>query len=81
MADIIWKLKPFLEAHTLRPRDVETEVIRQGFPFGRNTIYRLTQGEGPTNFNKHTLVALISALRSLTGREVRIGDLLEFRED
>lgn len=80
MARLEWKLRPLLEAHNLRPRDVETEAIRLGYTFGKNTIYRVLSGEGPTNFNRDTLTAIIGALRKLTGKPVSVGDLLEYQD-
>lgn len=80
VTNLVWKLRPYLRAHGLRARDVENEAIRLGHQLGRNTIYRVLQGDGPTNFNRDTLVAIIAALRSLTGKKVMVGDLLEYVE-
>ena len=81
MAHIKWKLRRYLETNNITPRDVETEAIRLGFQFGRNTIYRLQRDDGPSSFNRDTLTALIAALRSLTGRKVNVQDLLEYQEE
>ena len=80
MGRITWKLKRFIEGHNLKARQVETEAIRLGYTFGRNTIYRLLKDEGPVNINRDSLTAVIAALRSLTGRKVKVGDLLEYEE-
>jgi hypothetical protein len=81
MFKITWKLGGYLQTHHLRPRDVETEAIRSGFQFGRNTIYRLLRNEGPKSYDKDTLTALIVSLRNLTGQPVTPNDLLEVVEE
>jgi hypothetical protein len=81
MFKITWKLGGYLETHHLRPRDVETEAIRSGFQFGRNTIYRLLRNDGPKSYDKDTLTALIVSLRNLTGQPVTPNDLLEVVEE
>lgn len=81
MFKITWKLGGYLQTHQLRPRDVETEAIRSGFQFGRNTIYRLLRNDGPKSYDKDTLTALIVSLRNLTGQPVTPNDLLEVVEE
>lgn len=81
MIRINWKLARYLETHDIRPRDVENEAIRAGFQFGRNTIYRLLRDDGPTNFNRDTLAAVIASLRAITGQTVTADDLLEVIEE
>ena len=49
-----------------------------GFKFGSGTIYRFTKGDGPTNMHKGSLAAIIAALRSLTGQDVTVCDLLDY---
>jgi len=80
VAEITWKLKTYLRTHDIKPRQVENEVIRLGYEFGRNTIYRLLSGEGPANVNRGTLAKIIAALRSITGEQVQVSDLLEYRD-
>lgn len=72
-----WVLPGFLEMHGLKPRAVEAEALRLGYPLGRNTIYRLLEEDGPKNINRDTLAAVLGALSSLTGRQVTACDLLE----
>lgn len=79
MSKLIWKLDNILQTSGVTPAQLEREIIRLGYEFGAKTIYRFT-GEGPTNLNKGSLEAIISALRSLTRQEVNVQDLLEFRE-
>ena len=80
MGIIKWKLQEVLQQHNLRPRDVETEAIRLGYTFGRNTIYRLLKEDGPVNVNRETLAVLIAALRSLTKQPIKVEDILEYEE-
>lgn len=81
MARIVWQLPQLLDHHGLKPRQVETEAIRLGFPLGHNTIYRLVQESGPSRIDLGTLLALIEALRSLIGAQVTVSDILEYQED
>ncbi len=80
MSRLTWKLDDALQASGITPAQLEREIIRLGYEFGAKTIYRFT-GEGPTNFNRGSVEAIISALRSLTSREVNVQDLLEYREE
>lgn len=76
----MWKLQAYLDERGIKPRTVENEAITLGYSFGRNMIYRLLRDDGPVNVNRDTLAALIAALRSLTGRKVKVQDLLEYEE-
>lgn len=80
MIKVSWKLADYLEAHKLRPQDVENAAIRLGQPLGKNTIYRVLRGEGPSRIDRNTLSAIVAALRELTRSKVEPGDLLEFVE-
>jgi hypothetical protein len=80
MGTVKWKLQEVLQHHNIRPRDVETEAIRLGYNFGKNTIYRLLKDDGPINVNRETLSVLIAALRSLTKQQVEVEDILEYQE-
>ena len=78
MGKIRWKLRKYIEAQRLRPRDVENEAIRLGHSFGRNTIYRLLKDDGPENLSRTTLAVLVESLRSLTRRKVKLSDLIDY---
>ncbi len=80
MGRVVWKLRAYLGERNIKPRAVENEAIELGYSFGRNMIYRLLRDDGPVNVNRDTLAALIGALRSLTGRKVKVQDLLEYEE-
>lgn len=80
MGKLIWKLDDVLQTSGIKPAQLEREIIRLGYEFGAKTIYRFT-GEGPINLNRGSLEAILSGLRSLTGREIDIQDLLEYREE
>ena len=73
MAQVTLKLRQYLEAHNLSPRQVEREA-----GIGENTIYRVMRA---TNLNRDSLAGIIMALRTLTGKAVEIADVLEFSED
>ncbi len=74
---IIWKFDQCLQEYDLTPAQVERKIIRLGYEFGAKTIYRFT-GAGPTNINKGSLEAILTALTSLTKIPVTINDLIEF---
>jgi molybdenum cofactor biosynthesis enzyme MoaA len=80
MSKLIWKLDNMLQTSGITPAQLEREIIRLGYEFGAKTIYRFTGG-GPTNLNRGSLEAIISALRSLTRQDVNVQDLLEYREE
>jgi DNA-binding Xre family transcriptional regulator len=70
-----WKVKQFLEAHGLTTyRLMKESGLAQG------TVYRLVNGD-TQNLNAATLDATIKALRTLTGKQVDIPDVLEYREE
>lgn len=81
MARTEWRLRELLQQMGIRPRQVETEAIRQGYTLGRNTVYRLIREDGPVNVNRTTLAAVISALRELSGRPIGVADILRFVEE
>lgn len=80
MVKVSWKLAGYLQAHQLQPQDVEKAAIRLGQPLGKNTIYRVLRGDGPSRIDRNTLSALVAALGELTRHKVEPGDLLEFVE-
>lgn len=71
---LVWKVKEFLEAHGVSAYRLMKEAgLAQG------TAYRLAHNEA-SGLHLETLDAAIAALRRLTGKEVGLGDLLEYRE-
>ena len=81
MARVDWKFDDLLARHGLTPADVEREIIRRGYKWGTKTVYRFS-GEGPSLISRDsTLPAIIDALRSLTGKQVSVCDLLEYVEE
>ena len=81
MGRIVWKLKGFMLRHDIKPLDIEREAIRLGYDIGKNVIYRVATDEGPQRIDRDTLAAVIGSLRSLSGRGVRVGDIVEYQED
>lgn len=68
-----WKLKQYLAVHNLSTyRLIQESKLAQG------TAYRLVNGD-THNLNAATLDAVIGALRSLTGEQVEIQDVLEYQ--
>ncbi len=78
MAEIIWKLDELLEEHDITPARLEREIVRAGYDFGHKSIYRF-KGDGPGNVNRGSLEAIIAGLRSITGKDLNVQDLLEYR--
>ncbi len=78
MDKVIWKLDKLLEEYDITPARLEREIIRAGYDFGFKSIYRFT-GQGPTNVNRGSLEAIIAGLRSVTGKDIGVSDLLEYK--
>ena len=72
---IKWKLKELLDAHDLTPYRL---MKQSGLAHG--TVYRIVNGEA-NGVDTATLDATIRALRELTGQQVDVADLLEYREE
>jgi DNA-binding Xre family transcriptional regulator len=45
----------------------------------RNTVYNLARQDRPLNVRLHTLDVLIEVLGEMIGRELEVGDLLEYQ--
>jgi predicted transcriptional regulator len=74
LVPIRWKVKALLDEHDITPYRLMKETgLAQG------TVYRLVRGDSST-VNAETLDRVVSSLRNLTGREIDIFDLLEYRE-
>lgn len=80
MSKIVWQLPELLSSNGLKARQVEDEAIRLGYKFGRNSIYRLNAGNGPTRYDQGSLVAILASLRSLTKHAYDVCDLLKYTE-
>jgi DNA-binding Xre family transcriptional regulator len=71
-----WKLKNLLEQLEVNPHQLARQM-----EIAPPSIYRLLRDDGPENFNRGTLHNILSALESLTGKELVIGDLIEYERD
>lgn len=79
MGTLHWKLAQFLKDNDLTAyRLAQTLGTRGRMP----TIYRLVrEGQEPTRVDLPTLATVIDGLRELTGRNVTLNDVLEYRPD
>lgn len=72
---LAWKVKEFLKAHNISAyRLMKEAAIAQG------TAYRLANNQAG-GLSLETLDAVIEGLRRLTGKQVLLADLLEYREE
>lgn len=69
-----WKVKPLLDKH-----GITTYRLWQESGLAQATVYRLVRGE-TLSLNAETLDGIMQALRRLTGEQIEIADLLEYRE-
>lgn len=74
MEAVRWKFKEFLDAHRLSTSQV---VDKTHGKLSRNGVYRL-MGDELKGVRFESLAAVIPALSELTGKDVKIGDLLEY---
>ncbi len=74
MDTVRWKFKEFLDTHGLNTSQVVDKT--QG-KLSRNGVYRL-MGDELKGVRFESLAAVIPALSELTGKDVKIGDLLEY---
>lgn len=77
MDAVRWKFKEFLHAHGLSTSQV---VDKTHGKLSRNGVYRLTDDE-LKGVRFESLAAVIPALSELTGKDVKVGDLLEYVGD
>jgi DNA-binding Xre family transcriptional regulator len=75
MTQILWKLKPYLEKHSIAAHKLALEA-----GISPPNLYTLIRGEGAKNVSRDTLAKLIGALRRLTGQAVTPNDLFEVIE-
>lgn len=80
MGKLVWKLEKVVEEYDITPARLEREIVRLGYTFGAKSIYRF-MGEGPININRGSLEAIISGLRSITGKNIGVADLLEYQPE
>ena len=76
MAKVEWLLNEVLEKHGLTAYKLEQAIVQRGHPWGKNTIYRFTRGDGPQLIDRDTLGLLIDVLSELAGKPVLITDLM-----
>jgi len=67
-------VKEFLEAH-----DISAYRLMKEADLAQGTAYRLANNRA-SGLNLQTLDAVIEALRRLTGKRIRLADLLEYQE-
>jgi predicted ArsR family transcriptional regulator len=79
MAKLRWKLRDYLQQN-----GIPTLQLAKAMGDGRvATLYRLTSPDPertPSRIDFHTLEAIVTALRQLTGNRVSVCDLLEYEE-
>ncbi|WP_152545015.1 helix-turn-helix domain-containing protein [Deinococcus phoenicis] len=78
MPHVRWKLPEIAKEHGLGGYRLTKAMLQETERGRMNTIYRLLSDKPPTRVDLETLSALITALRTLTGREYKVGDLLEY---
>ena len=66
-----WTLKEVLEAH-----DVSPYQLRKASGLSANTVYPMVRGHAK-RVSLATLTRTLAALRQLTGKRFRVGDLLK----
>ena len=79
MGTIKWKLAEFLDAHNLTAYRLATTLDSHT---RTPTIYRIAKKNVELSRVDFTVMAsVIDGLRELTGEDVTVSDLLEYRED
>ena len=73
---IMWKLKDYLDEQGITPYKLAQQT---GEKLSQNAVYRLA-GPDVSRFDRESLDVLIEALRELTGKAVKVSDLLEYQE-
>jgi DNA-binding Xre family transcriptional regulator len=73
-----WKLKAFLDEHGIT---VYKLAQHTGDKLSRNALYNLAKDEPPARIELKTLDVLIPVLSELTGKVVRVEDLLGYTVD
>jgi DNA-binding Xre family transcriptional regulator len=75
MKRLRWKLAEYLEAHELTGYKLREETR-----LSSNTIYPLIRGT-VERIDTKTLQRILAALKSLTGKEVSVCNLLEYEQE
>ena len=70
---MIWKMKEFLAKY-----DITAYRLKKESGIGQGTVYRLAKNEAD-GIELDTLDAALIALCRLTGKHVKLSDVLEFR--
>ena len=78
VAKMDWKLAKFM-------RDNDVTAYKLGTQIGGHTristIYRLIDADQPSRIDFQTLADIIAGLREITGKPVRLTDLLEYSDE
>lgn len=74
---LAWNLGGLLAAHGLRVADLVREARRLGYRMDYAHIRRLAR-RSPSRIGLSTLEGVLAALRSLTGKDIGVDDLLVF---
>ena len=72
-----WQVRQYLKSQGLSAYDLDRALGRKLSP---RTVYALARNE-PKQIRLETLDKVLTVLEELTGKPVRLGDLLEFQHD
>ena len=70
---MVWKMKEFLVQH-----QITAYKLKKTADIGQGTVYRLAKNEAD-GVELDTLDAVLTALCQLSGKNVQLSDILEFR--
>ena len=76
MAQIQWKLEAWLRDHGMTRYEL-AQAMPGNTQSRQTTLYRMRH---PKRIDLGTLAEIIETLRNVTGRDVGVGDLLEFTQ-
>jgi len=78
VASVKWKLANILEAEGINPYKLAVEVKHSR----ANTVYRLARkGEELKRVDLEVLADVLSGLRKLTGKDIKLTDLLDYSDE
>lgn len=70
-----WKLRDYLHQRGIKPATLARQL---GDTMSRTAVYGLVKDKPPKAIYFETLDAILPALRTLTGEDVQVSDLLEY---